>query len=411
MAAVSNPAVHRLAKLGVFYRSLASSQGLSRGSDRSVVARSKHFLDTSAFFLGSSAYSANSLFNKLEKLRSAAQLLVSTNRDSVFFQKGGFSSDPDLVEVTVDEDAYDEEFNISVTERGHTQRNIGKQFSGSSLSEFIPGRNFFTISSDFSVNTIHFEVKEIGGNRTALLEIAQEITKADVGVRAEVANDGDSFRIILTSDVPGRAGGFTVADLTGNAVHVSALDNVVLGPRDAEVVLNGDRRFASSNVISVQEPSVHVHLLQPTRHLVAIHVQTDPAVVRSALGDFVTSFNDVLAVLGTGKLAQSSKAKHALSAHIHSVRDELSRIGVEQDRAGGLTVADGVFRRALRDQPKNVEAILGGVEGIATKLASELRQITFSPIARLQSTVLTWGDSMSILSAMSSPGFVLDLSG
>ena len=411
MAAVSNPAVHRLAKLGMFYRSLASSQRLSRGSDRRAIARSEHFLDTSAFFLGSSTYSANSLFDKLEKLRSAAQSLVSTNGHSMFFQKGGFSSDPDLVEVSVDEGAYDEEFNISVMERSQAQKNIGKQLSGSSPSEFIPGRNFFTISSDFSVNTIHFEVKKIGGNRTALLEIAQEITKADVGVKEEVINDGDRFRIILTSDVPGAAGGFTVADLTGNAVSVSALDNVVLGPRDAEIVLNGDRRFASSNLISIQESSADVRLLQPTRHSVAIHVQTDPTVVRSALGDFVRSFNDVLAVLGTGKLAQSRQAKHALSAHIYSVRDDLSRIGVEQDGTGGLTVVDGVFRRALRDQPKNIEAILGGVEGIATKLASELRQITFSPVARLQSTVLGWGNSMSILSAMSSPGFVLDLSG
>ncbi len=143
MAAVFSSGVDRLVDLGFLYRSLLSSQGLSSGSDPLSVKRSERLLSSSALFLGSVTSSINSLFLRVDKLRAAAQVLVSSNGNGVFSQKTGFSSDPDLVTVAVNNGASDDKFHISVAEIAQTQKNVGKELTGSSLSEFIPGRNFY----------------------------------------------------------------------------------------------------------------------------------------------------------------------------------------------------------------------------------------------------------------------------
>jgi flagellar capping protein FliD len=258
---------------------------------------------------------------------------------------------------------------------------------------------------------VHFEVEKIGGNRTALLEIAQQINTADIGVNAEVINDDDKFRIILTSDVSGKGGGFTVADLSGNSVEVSEMDTVVLAAQDSEFAIDGEQLTSSDNAFTLQDASVRVDLLQQTRQLVTIEIRSSSEIVISALDDFVIAFNDVLAFLANGTFAQAVRAKDALSSRIQEVRGELSAIGIEQDRTGRLNVNEEVFTRALRDNPKTVEALIGGADGIATKLAGELEQIASGPVARLQTSFLTGAASTSVVSAITSTGFALDVSG
>jgi hypothetical protein len=141
MAAVFSPAVDRLVRLGFFYRSLLTTQGFASGSDAKSVSRSERLLSSSALFLGGVTSAINSLFTRVDKLRAAAQVLVSSNGNGVFSQKTGFSSDPDLVTVAVNNGASDDKFHISVAEIAQTQKNVGKELTGSSLSEFIPDRN------------------------------------------------------------------------------------------------------------------------------------------------------------------------------------------------------------------------------------------------------------------------------
>ena len=325
----------------------------------------------------------NTLFARVDKLRAAAQVLVSSNGNGVFSQKAGFSSDPDLVDVTVGNGAADDKFHISVAEIAQTQQNIGKQLTGSNISEFIPVRNFFTITSESSVNTVFFEVEKAGGNRTALLEIAQQINVADIGVNAEVVNDDDEFRIILTSGASGNGGGFTVADLTGNTVSVGEMDTVVLAAQDADFAIDGTQLTSSENSFTLAGSSVRVEILQSTWQLVGIEIRSNADVVTASLDAFFIAFDDVLAFLSNGTFSQAVRAKDALSSRIREVRGELSLIGIEQDRTGRLEVDETVFKRALRDDPKTVEALIGEVEGIATKLAGELEQIASGPVARL----------------------------
>ena len=383
MAAVFSPAVDRLVELGFLYRTLRTATGLPRGSGRLAVSRSERLLSSSAVFLGGVTSLLNTLFARVDKLRAAAQVLVSSNGNGVFSQKAGFSSDPDLVDVTVGNGAADDKFHISVAEIAETQQNIGKQLTGSNISEFIPVRNFFTITSESSVNTVFFEVEKAGGNRTALLEIAQQINVADIGVNAEVVNDDDEFRIILTSGASGNGGGFTVADLTGNTVSVSEMDTVVLAAQDADFAIDGTQLTSSENSFTLAGSSVRVEILQSTRQLVGIEIRSNADVVTASLDAFFIAFNDVLAFLSNGTFSQAVRAKDALSSRIREVRGELSLIGIEQDRTGRLEVDETVFKRALRDDPKTVEALIGGVEGIATKLAGELEQIASGPVARL----------------------------
>ena len=219
------------------------------------------------------------------------------------------------------------------------------------------------------------------------------------------------FRIILTSDASGKGGGFTVADLAGNTVSVSEMDTVVLAAQDADFAIDGTQLTSSENSFTLAGSSVRVEILQSTRQLVGIEIRSNADVVTASLDAFVIAFNDVLAFLSNGTFSQAVRAKDALSSRIREVRGELSRIGIEQDRTGRLEVDETIFKRALRDDPKTVEALIGGGEGIATKLAGEIEQIASGPVARLQTSFLASAASTSVASAITSPGFALDVLG
>ena len=253
-------------------------------------------------------------------------------------------------------------------------------------------------------------MEKIGGNRTALLEIAQEINIAQIGVTAKVVNDDDDFRLILTSDASGAAGGFTVADLAGNAVSASGMDTVVIAAQDAVFAVNGLQATSASNTLTLQDSLVQVDLLQPTRQLVRIEIRSSPELVLEAVADFIGAFNDTLAFLSNGTFAQALRAKNALGEPIRANLGELSAIGVTQDRFGHLSVDDDTFASALRSDPDRVEALIGSPEGIAGKLAGELEDIGAAPVGRLPSPFGSTSTVASIVSALTSPGFALDVS-
>ena len=135
MADILDSTANRLVALGFLYRSLLQGSGGLRVSDDRAVRESQRLISSTAFRLGGVTSAVNSLFLRVENLKAAARLLVTSNGNGVFAKKDGFSSDPDLISVSVENGAEDDDFHISVSETAQIQRNIGKEIVGSDLSE------------------------------------------------------------------------------------------------------------------------------------------------------------------------------------------------------------------------------------------------------------------------------------
>jgi len=406
-APISFPA-SRSTALGLLYSTLGTLTGLTETrADGESVRRARQLINSAVPFVGGVSSALNRLFSALDRLRASAGVLLSSNENGVFNQKEGFSSQENLVGVFVRQGAQNQETRVAVLQKAQTQQNIGDALDGATTTDIYEGANYVTITGGDRTATVSFEVSRIDGNRSALLELANQINFALAGVTAEVQNDGNSFRLVLTSTGSGAGGGFTISDSAGNAVSVTAADTVVLAAQDASYALDGEMASSATNQVELQNGAVQLELNGTTTGLVKVQVRSNPADVVGAVKDFAIDFNDLLALLSNGNLAQSARAREALGRQIRGLRRDLASVGITQDASGRLQVNEAALRAALADRPDDVEAVLGGPAGLATSIAGGLGRIATSPLARKRLGVVPSPTGLS--ATLATAGFAVDL--
>ncbi|MDH5652950.1 MAG: flagellar filament capping protein FliD [Gammaproteobacteria bacterium] len=134
------------------------------------------------------------------------------------------SDDEDVLTVTANDKAQAGEYEIEVNQLAESQRLTSVLFD--SLQEPLGGgvlkfqfgtydedENIFKPNPGAAPKTI-----EITEDRSTLRNIQQTINKADFGVRASIINDGDGFRLVLSSEKTGAE----------NSLRISVEDNDVM---------------------------------------------------------------------------------------------------------------------------------------------------------------------------------------
>ena len=385
--------------------------------------RANDLRNRTAPFVGGVTSAVNSLFVKLDALKASAGVLVASNNEGVFSQRVGTTSESDVITVTVGSQAEDASYRLVPSQLAQTQQNVGFEFGGADETRLArgqnsysitDGRNYFTITSDGTANSVSFEVTDFGASLNRLELIATEINVANVGVTAAVMHDDmtvTAVRLEITSTISGASGGFTITDSAGNSVAVTGTQTAGLAAQDATYALDGAVETSPTNTVSLQEGQVELELKQGLGRLVEVEVAPDGPAVASAVVNFVEDFNDLLALLANGTLAQAKKARETLGEEMLAKSAELDQIGVTQDRSGRLAVDDDRLETALEDSTDAVGELLGGEEGVVTKLIASLGGLPNTGVGRLQAgrTLTAGGDGLGLGAAFTDSGFALDI--
>jgi flagellar capping protein FliD len=89
-----------------------------------------------------------------------------------------------------------------------------------------------------------------------------------------------------------------------------------MSAEDAKYVVDGVVGTGPTNTVVLQNGQVEVDLGQALDEVIVVKIGRDRAAVAAATQQFVEDFNDLLALLGNGTVAQATKAKNALSGQI-----------------------------------------------------------------------------------------------
>lgn len=131
-----------------------------------------------------------------------------------------------------------------------------------------------------------------------LQDIVTKVNQNSIGVRASVINDGSStapFRLSFTSTKSGREGRFT---LDAQGVDLGA--TTLAEGRDARAFFGSDDPAtavlltSTTNTLSGVIQGVSVDLKSTDAEPVTINISQDTDAIRTAVNDFVTSYNDVI---------------------------------------------------------------------------------------------------------------------
>lgn len=243
----------------------------------------------------------------------------------------------------------------------------------------------------------------IDGTNNSLAGIAQAINAANTGdtatgVAANIINDGDEYRLVLTgATVNDKAISLDATGLnSGTGSYANpALDPPVQLAQRAHIEVDGISIYSDTNSFTEAIPGVTLNLTKADggAEVTSLTVSMDQGSVKKKIQEFIAAVNGALAAKGqgsdTGLRAIQGRLRELLTTQVDGGGKfgTLSEIGIETQRDGSIKLNDSKLDKALSENPADLEALLVGkkgadgsviVKGIAAGFKEYLKAITDS---------------------------------
>lgn len=355
---------------------------------------------------GSISSALSTLKDNLGKLEDEGFNGVSVSDNKTFKATAGRGAIPNSYSIAVEQLA-------KAHQLGVTQSSPDKDIGKSAAT--------VTIEMEGSEKPLVVELKP---DETSLDDIANKINaqKGDVAAEVMKVKEGE-HKLVLTSKKTGKDGEMTIK-VTGDADVQKAFDTAteVTEPQNAVIWLNGDKIERSSNTIKDLITGVTLELREVSEKEgssfkeESLTITEDTSKVKSLIEEFVKNYNSYLSTvasvtkytapdrdkLGEGEIPLpdtnngalfsdgnlrrlTSQLKATVSGEYRDAGDvitSLGRLGITvtfdgktgDDRSGALgtlTIDSKKLDAALKDNPKEVEALFlgkGGQEGIKDRM-------------------------------------------
>ena len=292
----------------------------------------------------------------------------------------------------------------SVTFDAADVKSLQKGFTSVNITQLAQKDVYQSTAVDASVKdaVINAGILTINGENfdTSTLtyqQLADQITAKD-GMNASVEQVGtDSYRLVIKSEESG----------IDNALSISGDASLALGyTTDGTTINTTNRTLEAKNMIakvdgveySVSTNSVTVDGLKITANkegLSSINVTEDNTQVETEMQNFVTKYNELVALVDTEVLSADSALgdKSSIRSIINLVKDKLFgsygtagdksifNFGIELDQYGGLSLDSTKFNEAVQNDLAGLKDLfIGSAEkkGLGTTLKETIDDMSFT---------------------------------
>ncbi len=310
------------------------------------------------------------------------------------------SSNEDKLLVIADENAIPGSYNIDISQLASSQKLKSQSFE----SEFDPigtgtisiefGKNNTTTNS-FDVNAkIPLQRIVIDEESNSLRGIQEAINQSNIGVRANIINDGTGYLLVLNAEETGAENSMriSIADNDGNDNDVKGLSAFAYNSvstdaggnantramnleetssaRDAIVSIDGINISSARNEIKNSIPGVSLTINQLTNdNIESFVVEKDISGIKESIKTFVSSYNELINTVSTltgfdqetgqsGPLSGDSsirgiveQIRQRLGTSFNGINENLgshSSIGIDTSRDGTLTLDEVKLEHVLQ---------------------------------------------------------------
>ncbi len=334
----------------------------------------------------------------MSDLKSAVSALKSSDD---FIAYSATSSDTDILTVSAGDDVQPGNYNIIVNKLA-SEQNVRSAAFAASDTEVGTGTLTIQVGGNDAVDIV------IDSDHNTLAGIAQAINEAETDVTAGVIYDGSNYYLTLQSKETGASNtiSLTMQDDDGVNTDNSGLSSIYTDPAaqtltetqaaaDAVLTVNGIANIVrSSNEIDDLVDGITITLkdADPAR-TVAVNSDKNYNGLTKKLDNFIKSYNALIDTLAeqtayNGDQAANgtllgdstvSRISQSLSSMIYQGIDgvdssvnSLSRLGIEIDDTGHLSLDKGRLNSAMEEHPDDVATFFtsdeSGNEGIAVKM-------------------------------------------
>ncbi len=292
-------------------------------------------------------------------------------------------------------------FDIEVTALASNQVNLGTFLPSDEKLELEPDAYSFDITINDLSYEFQYNVHEGETNRILQERLSRLITNADIGIVADVlGDDNGNSSLRLTSTGSGTNGNrdyifFASDDKTSKragTVDYLGLDFVSRMPSNAEFLLNGEPRSASSNHFTIGKMfEVTLNGVSSTEGESAkIGLKTDLDSLTENVSNLINGYNSFMGAAAryldlhprSGKLVKEME-------HISRLyQPELESFGFTFEEDGHLSLDDEAFKDSLVGD--NKQAPLSTMKDFANSILRKTNQISLNPMEYVEKTLVAY---------------------
>lgn len=336
----------------------------------------------------------NGLYARAYRMLSLADQLSGEEGKANFSQRPTRSTDLDVVDIAYfDKTHYlartpEARFIFHVQQIAWNQVNQGVPLYPNDGSLINTGSNTFTLNVGGTGYPLTVIINPGDTNADALAKIAQAIDAAAAGVTTVIVQGSGTIHLDLFGET-GEAQAFSLADLSGNAVSASGINNRTQTSQDAKFLLNGTPYVQAGNGVSLLDGHLQVNLTGPGTATVTTGPQTSVDLVQS-LTETMNSFSSYVA----GNPYLTSALSAAWSDLVNREAATLGKYGLEAGSRGQVGLDSLKFTKELQ---KGLSQAAEAVSGLASRVKDFVRGLTSYPAATLLALPTSSGSSDTYL--------------
>ena len=339
------------------------------------------------------------------QLRNTIASLGGLDEEEMLNKKSAYSSNEDIVSATfigeVPEGGNVPPFHIEVTSLASNQVNLGTFLPSDEKAELAPGAYSFDITINDLSYEFQYSIHDGETNREVQERLARLITNADVGVNADILEDGNgNSSLRLTSVASGLKENkdyiFLVSD-DKTTKRAGSVDYLGLGfmsrlPSNAEFLLNGESRSASSNHFTIDKMfELTLNGISPEEGQSAeIGLKTDLDSLTENVGNLIGGYNSFIKAASEylDLHPRSGKLLNEMERMSQFYQPDLEKLGFVFNESGELSLNDEAFKNSILDESGHAQ--LSGIRNFTNSVLRKTDQISLNPIEYVDKKIVAY---------------------
>ena len=339
------------------------------------------------------------------QLRNTIASLGGLDEEEMLNKKSAYSSNEDIVSATfigeVPEGGNVPPFHIEVTSLASNQVNLGTFLPSDEKAELAPDAYSFDITINDLSYEFQYSIHDGETNREVQERLARLITNADVGVNADILEDGNgNSSLRLTSVASGLKENkdyiFLVSD-DKTTKRAGSVDYLGLGfmsrlPSNAEFLLNGESRSASSNHFTIDKMfELTLNGISPEEGQSAeIRLKTDLDSLTENVGNLIGGYNSFIKAASEylDLHPRSGKLLNEMERMSQFYQPDLEKLGFVFNESGELSLNDEAFKNSILDESGHAQ--LSGIRNFTNSVLRKTDQISLNPIEYVDKKIVAY---------------------
>ena len=339
------------------------------------------------------------------QLRNTIASLGGLDEEEMLNKKSAYSSNEDIVSATfigeVPEGVNVPPFHIEVTSLASNQVNLGTFLPSDEKAELAPDAYSFDITINDLSYEFQYSIHDGETNREVQERLARLITNADVGVNADILEDGNgNSSLRLTSVASGLKENkdyiFLVSD-DKTTKRAGSVDYLGLGfmsrlPSNAEFLLNGESRSASSNHFTIDKMfELTLNGISPEEGQSAeIGLKTDLDSLTENVGNLIGGYNSFIKAASEylDLHPRSGKLLNEMERMSQFYQPDLEKLGFVFNESGELSLNDEAFKNSILDESGHAQ--LSGIRNFTNSVLRKTDQISLNPIEYVDKKIVAY---------------------